>query len=87
MNVHQASCTVHDANEGFLPRIELSIGGPKRIFKKIPSFLLADKEWRVGAMGRRMSLSQKSTATMADVAQGAANVVQDEVDVDVVENE
>ena len=38
-------------------------------------------------MGREMSLSQKSTATMADVAQGAANVVQDEVDVDVVENE
>ncbi|EDQ99032.1 uncharacterized protein LACBIDRAFT_317726 [Laccaria bicolor S238N-H82] len=34
-----------------------------------------------------MSLSQKSTANMADVAQGVANVVQDEVDVDVVENE
>ena len=37
-------------------------------------------------MGRGMSLSQKSTGSMADVAQGAANVVQDEVDVDVVEN-
>jgi hypothetical protein len=40
---------------------------------------------KVGGMGRGMSLSQKSTANMADVAQGAANVVQD--DVDVVENE
>ena len=37
-------------------------------------------------MGQGMSLSQKSTANMADVAQGAANVVQDEVEVD-VENE
>ncbi|KIJ91602.1 hypothetical protein K443DRAFT_135470 [Laccaria amethystina LaAM-08-1] len=34
-----------------------------------------------------MSLSQKSTATRANVAQGAANVIQDEVDVDVVDNE
>ena len=25
--VHQASCAVHDANKGFLPHIELSIGG------------------------------------------------------------
>ena len=53
--------------------------------KKIRSFLLADKEWRVGAMGRGISLSQKSSANMANVAQGAANVVQGEVDVDVNE--
>ena len=36
-------------------------------------------------MGRGISLSQKSSANMANVAQGVANVVQGEVNVDVNE--